>query len=164
MDCSPPGSSVHGVFQARTLERVAVPSHREFSRPRDETCISYVSCIGRQVLHQECHLGSPRGPIKCLWNTLDKETFYHPSDLKHAITVCPDRCIGNVPSWLCSYEDAHHCPLKWGRQLAGGERSMNQGRPAWDPVQALLWTWTRPEPDCLTFWVSVSLTFKWKSS
>ena len=28
MDCSPPGSSVHGILQARTLEWVAMPSSR----------------------------------------------------------------------------------------------------------------------------------------
>ena len=31
MDCSPPGSSVHGVLQARILEWVAMPSSREHS-------------------------------------------------------------------------------------------------------------------------------------
>ena len=53
MDCSPPGSSVHGIFQARILEWVAVLSFREFSQPRDRTHIScvYVSSIGRQVLY-----------------------------------------------------------------------------------------------------------------
>ena len=37
MDCSPPGSSVHGIFQARIQERVAVAisSSRGSSRPRD---------------------------------------------------------------------------------------------------------------------------------
>ena len=35
MDCSPPGSSVHGIFQARILEWVAIPFSREFSPPRD---------------------------------------------------------------------------------------------------------------------------------
>ena len=34
MDCSPPGSSVHGIFQARILEWVAMPSSRESSWPR----------------------------------------------------------------------------------------------------------------------------------
>ena len=48
MNCSPPGSSFHGVLQARVLEWVAVPSSRGSSPPRDQTCISYVSCIGRQ--------------------------------------------------------------------------------------------------------------------
>ena len=35
MDCSPPGSSVHGIFQARTLEWVAIPFSRGPSQPRD---------------------------------------------------------------------------------------------------------------------------------
>ena len=33
MDCGPPGSSVHGIFQARMLEWVAMPSSRGFSTP-----------------------------------------------------------------------------------------------------------------------------------
>ena len=41
MDCSPPGFSVHGILQARTLAS---------SQPRDGARVSYVSCIGRQVL------------------------------------------------------------------------------------------------------------------
>ena len=49
VDCSPPGSSVHGILQARTLEWVAVSSSRGSSRPRDQTHVSYVSCIGRQI-------------------------------------------------------------------------------------------------------------------
>ena len=36
---SPPGSSVHGILQARILEWVAMPSSRASSRPRDQTCI-----------------------------------------------------------------------------------------------------------------------------
>ena len=39
-DCSPPGSSVHGISQPRTLEWVAISSSRGASRPRDWTCIS----------------------------------------------------------------------------------------------------------------------------
>ena len=35
MDCSPPGSSVHGILQARILEWVAMPSSRGTSQPRD---------------------------------------------------------------------------------------------------------------------------------
>ena len=37
MDCSPPGSSVHGMLQARILEWVAMPSSRGSSQPRDQT-------------------------------------------------------------------------------------------------------------------------------
>ena len=61
MDCSPPRSSVHRIFQARVLVWVAMPSSRGSSRPRDRTHVSYVSCIGRWVLYHLCHLGSPSG-------------------------------------------------------------------------------------------------------
>ena len=36
MDCSPPGSSVHGIFLARILKWVAIPSSKGSSRPREE--------------------------------------------------------------------------------------------------------------------------------
>ena len=42
VDCSLPGSSVHGILQARMLEGVAFPFSRGSSRPRDQT---QVSCI-----------------------------------------------------------------------------------------------------------------------
>ena len=45
-DCSPPGSSVHGIFQARKMEWVVISSSRRFSWPRDRM---WVSC----VLHWE---------------------------------------------------------------------------------------------------------------
>ena len=47
----PPGSSSHRIFLARILEWVAISSSRESSWPRDRTCFSCVSCIGRQVLY-----------------------------------------------------------------------------------------------------------------
>ena len=42
IDCSLPGSSVHGIFQARILEWVAISSSRASSPPRDQT---WVFCI-----------------------------------------------------------------------------------------------------------------------
>ena len=53
MDCSLPGSFVHGILQARIPEWVAMPSCRGFSTPRDQTSIFCVSYIGRQVLYHE---------------------------------------------------------------------------------------------------------------
>ena len=41
-DCSPPGSSVHGILQAKILGWVAVPSSRGSSWPRDRTCLLYL--------------------------------------------------------------------------------------------------------------------------
>ena len=46
MDCSPPGSSVHGILQARILEWGAICYSRGSSWPRDGTCAYY---IGRWI-------------------------------------------------------------------------------------------------------------------
>ena len=44
MDCILPGSSAHGILQARILEWVAISSSRGSSQPRDRTCVSCASC------------------------------------------------------------------------------------------------------------------------
>ena len=48
--CSPPSSSVHEILQARTLEWVAIFSSWGSSRPRGQTHVSYIPCIGKWVL------------------------------------------------------------------------------------------------------------------
>ena len=61
MDCSPPGSSVHGILQARILERFAISSSKGSSWCRDRTPISCYpcnSCIGQRILYHFSHLGS----------------------------------------------------------------------------------------------------------
>ena len=58
MDCSPPGSFVHGILQARILEWVAIPSCRGSSWPRDWT---HVSCIGGRMLY---HWATWEAPIQ----------------------------------------------------------------------------------------------------
>ena len=51
MDCSPPGSSVHAIYQARILEWGAISYFRGYSQVRNHTCVSWVSCIGRRILY-----------------------------------------------------------------------------------------------------------------
>ena len=51
MDDSSSGSSVHWILQARIPEWVAMPSSRGSSQPRDQTQVSYISCVGRQILY-----------------------------------------------------------------------------------------------------------------
>ena len=46
MDCSLPGSSVHGIFQARILEWAAISFSRGSSQPRDRTRVSHI--VGRR--------------------------------------------------------------------------------------------------------------------
>ena len=55
-----PGSPIPGILQARTLEWVAISFFRGSFRPRDGTRVSCVFCIGRRVLYQLSHQGSPK--------------------------------------------------------------------------------------------------------
>ena len=67
MDCSPPGSSIHGIFQARVLEWVAISFSRGSSPPRDRTrvsciaswCFYYLSHEGRCFLELSCFFDDP---------------------------------------------------------------------------------------------------------
>ena len=58
--CSPPGSSIHGIFQARILESVAISFSRKSSWPRDWTQVSRI--VGRRftVWATKSHL------LKCI--------------------------------------------------------------------------------------------------
>ena len=62
MDCSLPDSSVHGIFQARILEWVAISSPRASSWPRDQT---WIFKPGSPVLHADSLLSElPGKPCK----------------------------------------------------------------------------------------------------
>ena len=71
-DWSPPGSCIHGIFQARILEWVATSYSRGSSQPRDWSHVSYISCIDYSPLW---HLGSPKliiGLCFCIrWEPID---------------------------------------------------------------------------------------------
>ena len=87
MDCSPPGSSVHGIFQARILEWVAVPTSRGSSQPRDQT---HISCIGRQILYH--------------WTTWEALMYT-------CLGVCMLSCFSHVWLFTTLWTVAHQAPL-----------------------------------------------------
>ena len=60
MDCSPPSCSIHGIFQTRILEWVAISFSRVSSQPRDQTRVSLI--VGR-LLPSEL----PGKPQSSLW-------------------------------------------------------------------------------------------------
>ena len=89
MDCSPPGFSVCGIVQARTLEWVATPSSR------DGTRVSYVFCTGRQVLYHWSHLEAcAYMHMNTFKQTLDGDT--------HLQTAAWGMGRGRDPLHLCS--------------------------------------------------------------
>ena len=59
MDCSPPGSSVHGILQTRILKWVAVSFSRGTSRPRDRTQISCIQFSSVQSLSHVQFVATP---------------------------------------------------------------------------------------------------------
>ena len=76
MDCSPPGSSVHGILQARTLEWVAIPFSRDLPDPGIEP--------GSPALHADSlptdPLGKPTSesnPSTFHFHALEKEMATH---------------------------------------------------------------------------------------
>ena len=86
-DCSPPGSSVHGISQVRTLGWVAMSSSRGSSRPRDWTGI-YL--LGKQIL---CH-----------WATLEV-----PEEQSSVLELQP----GNAVLWLKLVSRCRHGWVQW---------------------------------------------------
>ena len=68
MDYNLPGSSVHGILQARILEWVAMPSSRGSSQPRDWTC---ESCIAGRFFTAETNVMKKQIIIKITYNLLD---------------------------------------------------------------------------------------------
>ena len=83
-DCSPPGSSVHGILLARILEWVAMPSSRGSSRPRDWTRVSRIA-----------------GGFFTIWATKEAQILLHHGLLKSA--GCQDAQL-IIISWHMDYK------------------------------------------------------------
>ena len=90
-DCSPPGSSVHGILQARMLEWVAILFSRGPSWPRDQTQVSLIAgrffTIGATGKLQVC---------LTLWFCRADKVHFMMKDLGYTVTWCPmvSRALG----------------------------------------------------------------------
>ena len=92
---SPPGSPVHGIFQTRILEQVAISYSSGSSRPRTCTHMSCVSCIGRRILYHY----TP-------WEALISVAGPRPTGLQRPRVSC------RLPGKLCSEAEQAECDLK----------------------------------------------------
>ena len=61
VNCSPPGSSVHEILQARTLEWGAISFSRESSWPKDQTWVSHIQADSLLATQSSILLGEVRG-------------------------------------------------------------------------------------------------------
>ena len=84
MDCSPPGSSVYGILQARILEWVAMPSFRGSSQPRDQTQVSLIA--GRSFIIMRRERETPLSLSPTLMPT--RVCFPNPRYLYTTLTIC----------------------------------------------------------------------------
>ena len=92
MHCSPSGSSVHGISQARILERVAVSYSRGSFPPSNWTSVSYVSCIGRRVLYH-CATSGWELMIMCVGKEgrIEESSGRNPEALKGLVQILNDK-------------------------------------------------------------------------
>ena len=121
MDCNLPGSSVHGIFQVRILEWVAISSSKGSSQPRDQTCLSL------RLLHWQldsllsepfCLVSDSKLFSKESWSS----SFFFPSvsakltSLRRYL-LSSQSLTGTISDWLHHVQGGHvewitclHCP------------------------------------------------------
>ena len=138
MDCSLPGFSVHGIFQARILEWVAISFSRGSSPLRDQTQVSHISGTRFYPLshqgswwHWELDYKESSKPKNwCFWTVLLEKTLESPLDSKEIQLVNPK---GNQ-SWIfIGRTDAEaETPILWPRDvknwLIGKDPDAGKGR------------------------------------
>ena len=109
MDCSPPSSTVHGMFQARILEWVVTSFSRGPSQSRDQTQVSCISCTGRQILY---HCATCQATRWDLQNSVTQGTGWE--ECCTSFTICFET-LGEVTSlcWASVFSS-----VKWGWQEA----------------------------------------------
>ena len=95
MDCSPPGSSVHGIFQARVLEWIAISFARGSSWPRDRT---RVSCTAGRCFTVWATRESHKGSIE-IWTRI---TGFRVQSANH-YTMEPTTSISLSPLFLVGW-------------------------------------------------------------
>ena len=121
MDCSRQESSVHGILRARILDWVAMPSSRGSSWPRDQTWVSYGSCIDRRVLYHQCHHWQR---VEVHWLVL-------------CITCNSVQSLNRVPLFVTPWIAAHQASLSITNSQSldtlGSSRSKGQATMGWLP-------------------------------
>ena len=137
MDCSPSGSSLHGIFKARILEWIAISFSRGSSQPRDQTCASCISCIGRWILYlcgtwdtqkgQRLSVHS-QGLQIIFWAMFlsyfaDTETPIQEEGVNCMLTpnidpqISWNQKVDHVDSWLFHHQSLRRMPVNWSCTL-----------------------------------------------
>ena len=142
MDSSPPGSSVHEILKARTLEWVASPFSRESSWPRDQTLV--------------CHIA---GKFFTVWGTREAPVPQVKTEVSEWV-----KSLSRVPLFVTPWTVAYKAPLsmKFSRQEYCSGVAISFSRESSRPRD-----WTRVS--CIagrrfTFWATREVVKKKKKS
>ena len=123
IDPSPPDSSVHGIFPARILVWVAMPSLRGSSKPRDRTRASYVSCTAGRFFTAEPPGNSQLySPMQIMW-----VLSWSICEMKNLNPRTPHTIHGdNVAGYLCPVYQSwfKNCFINSNLIIAGWVRAM----------------------------------------
>ena len=148
MDCSPPGSSVHGLLQARILEWLAMPSSKGSSPPRDRTHVSCGYCIAGEFFTTE-----PPGETL---NTIHRFFFFFFFNLFLIFISCfpPQNITFMRTQTYCCFG---HCFLHFlgprtvpGSKEVHGKYSLSKGSLMCEWV-SLVWQYKTGEMATITF-------------
>ena len=138
MDCSPPGSSVRGILQARILEWVVISSSRGHSWPRDQTGIS---CIGRQVHYrwatrEASDVRHPNSKCRTLYirrkcnqrKAIVESVLRSGEEEKKKLAIMVQFQKNNILCWFANW-----CPYNEGKERSKKEADLSRwlGRKAW---------------------------------
>ena len=119
MDCSLPGSSVHGIFQARVLEWVAIAFSRGSSWPRDWTRVSGI--VGRRLT---------------LWATRDwaNSTVSKANVISSGQSLVPQEpavLISKESRWMSQFKQKEQTCLSSAFLFYSGFRGLHEAHPHW---------------------------------
>ena len=97
MDCSSPASSVHGIFQARMLEKVAISYSRGSSWPRDRTCISMSPALAGRFFTTEPPGRPSKNESRKVKPTVQFSSVQLPSCVRLFATPWTAACQASLP-------------------------------------------------------------------
>ena len=119
MNCSPPGSPVYGIFQARLLERVATSYSMRSFQPRAWT---HISCIdgffttelpGKSLVHYNCNYLSGKQTAIYMHTLISQWIF---PNVKSS-----ELDAGNVPTWSNTHPRTWRKGRQWPEIKTRGE-------------------------------------------
>ena len=131
LDCSLPGSSIHGIFQARILEWVAISFSRGSSQPRDRTLVSRIAdrCFAPSLNESPLENTESRGVEVLLTNNKYQNFCWSRIE-----DVTEHRLEGRRKDQVFMEHLSRTLTWQWGGML-----KCRNGKQSWSSLQVSVW-------------------------